>query len=507
MNEIVKVTKSDGTEERFDLEKIHKVLEWAVENITGVSISDIEMKAKFDLIDGVATKDIHQSLINAARDLVSETSPNYQFVASRLLLFKMRKQIYGSYTPWSLRYQLNYGVLNNKYTEKLLEVYTDSDLVELNDYIKHERDDKISYAGMKEFCDKYLVQDRKDGTLYETPQMCYMVQAMANYCKVHGQERRLELIKADYDAVSTFKVSLPTPIMAGLRTPVKQFSSCVVIDVDDTVDSIATTGSAINKYVARKAGIGINLGGIRPEHAKIRDGDAYHTGITPIARKMQADVKSFSQGGVRGGAATVFFPIWHLEIENILHLKNEKGTEFNRVRQLDYGIQFNTLLHKRLLSGGNISLFAPNEVPDLYDAFFADQEKFEELYLHYESICNTLNQYASIPAAKLYSTFQSERAETGRYYWMNVDHANVYGKFKPDVAPIKQSNLCLEITLPTRPLQYDRDPNGWIALCTLGAINMGEVKKLSDLESLCYTLVNKLDEIFENKINFFLKNF
>ena len=498
MTKNIMVVKSNGKKEIFDLEKVHKVLMWAIKGITGVSISDIEMKSSFDIIDGITTKDIHDSLITAAASLISEETPNYQYVAARLALFKLRKEVYGHYEPISLLEQIKKCVDRNVYTKDLLSLYTEEEINYLDSKIVHDRDYTLTFASIKEFMGKYLVQNRKTKTMYETPQMTYMVQAMANYSLLDiPSEEKMKLIISDYDTVSNFKVSLPTPIMAGLRTPVKQFSSCVLIECDDTVDSIAATGSAINKYVSKKAGIGVNLGKIRAEHAEIRGGDAYHTGITPIARKMQSDVKSFSQGGVRGGAATAFFPLWHLEIEQVLSLKNEKGTEDTRVRRLDYGIHFNTFLHKRLLTGKNISLFNPSEVPDLYDAFFEDQDKFAELYEKYEANSSKLKQYKSIPAGELYTHWQTERAETGRYYWTNIDHINVYGRFKPEVAPVRQSNLCLEITLPTRPLQYDRDPDGWIALCTLLAVNMGEVKELSDLEQICSVAVRKLDTLLD----------
>ncbi len=500
MTKNIMVVKSNGKKEIFDLEKVHKVLMWAIKGITGVSISDIEMKSSFDIVDGITTKDIHDSLISAAANLITEETPNYQYVAARLALFKLRKDVYGQFEPKPLLEHIESCVSNKSYSDDLLKVYTKEDIEYLNSKIDHNRDYNLTYAAIKEFITKYLVQNRKTKTVYESPQMCYMIQAMATYSELDiSKEERLKLIVDDYDTVSLFKISLPTPIMAGLRTPVKQYSSCVLIECDDTVDSIAATGSAINKYVAKKAGIGVNLGRLRAEGAEIRGGDTYHTGITPIARKMQADVKSFSQGGVRGGAATAFFPLWHLEIEQILSLKNEKGTEDNRVRRLDYGIHFNTFLHKRLLAGQNISLFSPNEVPDLYNAFFENQEEFERLYLKYESmgVNNELKQYKSIPASELYTHWQTERAETGRYYWTNIDHINVYGKFKPEVAPVRQSNLCLEITLPTRPLQFDRDPDGWIALCTLSAVNMGEVKDLSDLEEICAVAVRKLDTLLD----------
>lgn len=436
------IIKNNGEKEKFDLNKIHKILGWASEGLNGVSISDVEMKASFKMQENTTTNEIHDALIKSASELISEETPNYQYLAANLAIIKLRKNVFGCNTPWTIKEQLEHGNKLNCYTDRLLEEYSDVELEVLESVIDHSRDFKLTFVSISEFINKYLAQNRQSKVMYETPQFTYMLQAMTTYLDVEDSKERLKLVINDYTATSKHDISLPTPIMAGLRTKVLQFSSCVLLDMGDSVDSISATGAAINKYVARKAGIGVNMSSIRAVNSEIRGGDAYHTGVTPLVKKVQADVKSFSQGGVRGGAATVFFPFWHFEIEDILSLKNEKGTEDNRARRLDYGINFNTFLYKRLLSGGKITLFNPNEVKDLHEAFYADQEKFEKLYVKYEKDKN-LKQKKVVDAGTLFTHYQQERAETGRIYWTNVDHMNEYGNFKPELAPIKQSNLCV----------------------------------------------------------------
>jgi ribonucleoside-diphosphate reductase alpha chain len=345
---------------------------------------------------------------------------------------------------------------------------------------------------MEQFRGKYLVQNRVTGTIYETPQMAYMLIAATLFSN-YDKEERLKWVKDYYDAISTFDISLPTPVMAGVRTPQRQFSSCVLIETDDSLDSINATSSSIVKYVSQKAGIGVGAGSIRAINSPIRNGDASHTGVIPFYKMFQAAVKSCSQGGVRGGAATLYYPLWHLEVEDLLVLKNNKGTEDNRVRHMDYGVQFNKLMYERLMTGGNITLFSPNDVPGLYESFFNDQDKFRELYEQAER--KTSIRKKSVPAIELFSSFMNERKNTGRIYLQNVDHANDHSSFDSKVAPVKQSNLCCEITLPTKPLTSVFDEEGEIALCTLSAINWGNIRSPEDFEKPCELAVRGLDAL------------
>lgn len=489
----INVTKRDGSLQPFNLEKVHKVLEWAVEGISGVSMSEIELKSNIQLFDKIAAYDIHELLIKSAAELISEQTPNYQFVAARLVSYKLRKEVYGDYQPWTLRQLIVENVSRGVYDGEIMEKYTADEIDELGNYIKHERDDTFTYAGMEQFRGKYLVQDRRTKTPFETPQMLYMMIAatlFANY-----EENRIKYVKDYYDAISQFYISLPTPIMAGVRTPTRQFSSCVLIESGDSLDSINATSTSIVKYISKKAGIGVGAGSIRALGAKIGDGSVVHTGLIPFLKYFQSAVKSCSQGGVRGGAATVYLPIWHYEFEDLIVLKNNKGTEETRVRHMDYAFQFNKLMYERLLEGGNITFFDPNDVPGLYDAFFADQDKFKELYEKYERAHSVRKK--SLPAMEVFSMFLQERKDTGRIYMMNVDHANEHGAFDPKVAPIKMSNLCCEIDLPTTPLESYDDPNGEISLCTLSAINWGLINEPSEFEKYCTLSVRALDQLLD----------
>ena len=489
----INVTKRDGTLQPFNLEKVHKVLEWAVEGISGVSMSEIELKSNIQLFDKIAAYDIHELLIKSAAELISEHTPNYQFVAARLISYKLRKEVYGDFTPWSLRQLIVENVSRGVYDGEIMEKYTADEIDELDKYIKHDRDDTFTYAGMEQFRGKYLVQDRRTKTPYETPQMLYMMIAatlFSNYT-----ENRLKYVKDYYDAISQFYISLPTPIMAGVRTPTRQFSSCVLIESGDSLDSINSTSTSIVKYISKKAGIGIGAGSIRALGAKIGDGSVVHTGLIPFLKYFQSAVKSCSQGGVRGGAATVYLPVWHYEFEDLIVLKNNKGTEETRVRHMDYAFQFNKLMYERLLEGGNITFFDPNDVPGLYDAFFADQDKFKELYEKYERAHSVRKK--SLPAMEVFSMFLQERKDTGRIYMMNVDHANDHGAFDPKVAPIKMSNLCCEIDLPTTPLESYDDTNGEISLCTLSAINWGLINEPAEFEKYCNLAVRALDQLLD----------
>ena len=490
----INVTKRDGTQQEFDLEKVHKVLEWACEDITGVSISEIELKANIQLYDKIPAYDIHELLIKSAAELISDHTPNYQFVAARLINYKLRKEVYGDYEPWPLAQLIIENVSRNVYDGAIMQNYNRDEIDELDKYIKHERDDTFTYVGMEQFRGKYLVQDRKNKIHYETPQMLYMM-VSATLFSNYPKETRLKYVKDYYDAISQFYISLPTPIMAGVRTPTRQFSSCVLIESGDSLDSINATATSIVKYISKKAGIGIGAGSIRAEGAKVGDGSVVHTGLIPFLKYFQAAVKSCSQGGVRGGAATVYIPVWHYEFEDLVVLKNNKGTEENRVRHMDYAFQFNKLMYQRLLEGGNITFFDPNDVPGLYDAFFTDQDKFQELYEKYERAHSIRKK--SLPALEVFSQFLTERKDTGRIYLMNVDHANDHGAFLPDRAPIKMSNLCCEIDLPTMPLDSSDENVGEISLCTLSAINWGLINETKDFEKYCNLAVRALDELLD----------
>ena len=494
MNKIIKVTKRDGRLEPFDLDKVHKVLEWATNGVSGVSISEIELKANLQLYDGIKAYDIHELLIKSAAELISDATPNYQYVAARLVNYKLRKEVYGQYEPWLLSHLIEKNIERGVYDAEILEKYSNEELDRLDNYIKHDRDDLFTYVGMEQFRGKYLVQDRSTKTIYETPQMLYMMIGATLFAD-YPEESRIKWVKEFYDAVSQFYVSLPTPIMAGVRTPTRQFSSCVLVESGDSLDSINSTATSIVRYISKKAGIGVGAGSIRAIGSRIGDGSVVHTGLIPFLKYFQSAVKSCSQGGVRGGAATVYLPIWHLEFEELVVLKNNKGTEENRVRHMDYAFQFNKTMYERLLTGGNITLFSPNDVPDLFDAFYSDQSKFKELYEKYEADPSIRKK--EMTAMEVFSQFISERKDTGRIYLMNVDHANEHGAFLPEVAPIRQSNLCCEIDLPTKPLSSADDAEGEISLCTLSAINWGMINDPSEFERYCTITVRALDALLD----------
>ena len=490
----IKVTKRDGRLEDINLDKIHRVVTWAAEGLQNVSVSQVELKSHIQFYNGIRTDDIHETIIKAAADLISQDTPDYQYLAARLAIFHLRKIAYGEFEPPHLYDHVKKLTEAGKYDRHIIEDYSREEFDELNAYIDHSRDMTFSYAAVKQLEGKYLVQNRVTRQIYETPQFLYILVAMCLFSK-YPKETRLDYVKRFYDAVSTFKVSLPTPIMSGVRTPTRQFSSCVLIECDDSLDSINATTSAIVKYVSQRAGIGINAGRIRGLGSEIRGGEAQHTGCIPFFKMFQAAVKSCSQGGVRGGAATLFYPLWHIEAESLLVLKNNRGVEDNRIRQLDYGVQINRLLYTRLIKGGNITLFSPNEVPGLYDAFFADQDEFERLYTQYEQDPNIRKH--TLPATELFSTLMQERAGTGRIYIQNVDHCNTHSPFDPRVAPVHQSNLCMEIALPTKPLDNINDAEGEIALCTLSAFNLGALNNLDELEELADLTVRALDALLD----------
>jgi ribonucleoside-diphosphate reductase alpha chain len=492
----INVVKRDGTKEPLDIEKFHKVVSWACEGITGVSESEIEIKSHIQFYNNILSSDIQETLIKAAADLISEEYPNYQFVAGRLINYHLRKEVYGGFEPIpnGLYQHIKDAIKAGYYDTQLLELFDEEEYKQLERMIVHSRDDDLTYAAMEQWRGKYLVKNRATGKFYETPQVAYILIA-ASLFSSYPKDERMKWIKEYYDAISQFYISLPTPIMAGVRTGQRQFSSCVLIETDDSLDSINATSSSIVKYVSQKAGIGIGAGSIRAINSAIRNGDATHTGVIPFYKLFQSSVKSCSQGGVRGGAATLYYPIWHLEVEDLLVLKNNKGTEDNRVRHLDYGVQFNKVMYERLLNGGDITLFSPHDVPELYESFFTDTDKFRELYEACER--KTSIRKKTIKASDLFSAFMQERKDTGRIYLMNVDHANDHGAFIKAAAPIRQSNLCCEINLPTKPLKHVFDEEGEISLCTLSAINWGLIKKPEDFERPCTLAVRALDALLD----------
>ncbi|MFJ5387942.1 class 1a ribonucleoside-diphosphate reductase subunit alpha [Pectobacterium sp. CHL-2024] len=494
MNQSLLVTKRDGSKEKINLDKIHRVITWAAEGLHNVSVSQVELRSHIQFYDSIKTSDIHETIIKAAADLISRESPDYQYLAARLAIFHLRKKAYGQFEPPALLTHVTKMVELGKYDKHLLEDYSPEEFAQMDAFIDHWRDMNFSYAAVKQLEGKYLVQNRVTGDIYESAQFLYILVAACLFSG-YPRETRLDYVKRFYDAISTFKISLPTPIMAGVRTPTRQFSSCVLIECGDSLDSINATSSAIVKYVSQRAGIGINAGRIRALGSPIRGGEAFHTGCIPFYKHFQTAVKSCSQGGVRGGAATLFYPLWHLEVESLLVLKNNRGVEGNRVRHLDYGVQLNKLMYQRLVKGEDITLFSPSDVPGLYDAFFADQDEFERLYVQYEQDDSIRKQ--RIKAVELFSLMMQERASTGRIYIQNVDHCNTHSPFDAQIAPVRQSNLCLEIALPTKPLNDVNDENGEIALCTLSAFNLGAINSLNDLEELATLAVRALDALLD----------
>ncbi|CAI0913108.1 class 1a ribonucleoside-diphosphate reductase subunit alpha [Serratia quinivorans] len=494
MNQSLLVTKRDGRKERINLDKIHRVIDWAAEGLNNVSVSQVELRSHIQFYDGIKTADIHETIIKAAADLISRDAPDYQYLAARLAIFHLRKKAYGQFEPPKLLAHVTRMVEMGKYDKHLLEDYSSEEFEQMDSFIDHWRDMNFSYAAVKQLEGKYLVQNRVSGEIYESAQFLYILVAACLFSN-YPRDTRLDYVKRFYDAISTFKISLPTPIMSGVRTPTRQFSSCVLIECGDSLDSINATSSAIVKYVSQRAGIGINAGRIRALGSPIRGGEAFHTGCIPFYKHFQTAVKSCSQGGVRGGAATLFYPMWHLEVESLLVLKNNRGVEGNRVRHMDYGVQLNRLMYQRLIKGQDITLFSPSDVPGLYDAFFADQDEFERLYTQYEQD-DSIRQ-KRVKAVELFSLMMQERASTGRIYIQNVDHCNTHSPFDPQIAPVRQSNLCLEIALPTKPLDDVNDENGEIALCTLSAFNLGAIESLDDLEELATLAVRALDALLD----------
>ena len=490
MSNGTKVVKRNGKTEPLDLNKLHVMVEEACNDLANVSASQVEMQSGIQFYDGITTAEIQEILIRSASDLIDLEHPNYQFVAARLLLFALRKQLFGRiYEYPTIKQHIERCVDRGVYDSEILSMYSDEEFDKLESFIDHSRDYFFTYAGLRQVVDKYLVQDRSTGALYETPQFMYILIAATIFSK-YPKETRLDYVRKYYDAISKHKINIPTPIMAGVRTPLRQYASCVLVDVDDTLDSIGSSDLAIMRYVAQRAGIGINAGRIRGINAKIRGGEVQHTGVVPFLKKFEATVRCCTQNGIRGGSATVHFPIWHQEISDILVLKNNKGTEDNRVRKLDYSIQISKIFYERFIQNGEITLFSPHDVPGLYDAFGTN--RFDNLYVGYERDLSVPRK--TIGAQELFLDLLKERAETGRLYIMNIDHCNSHSSFMDKV---EMSNLCQEITLPTKPIQHIDDPDGEIALCILSAINIGKIKSNEDLEVLCDLAIRSLDELID----------
>ena len=490
MSNGTKVKKRDGSIEPLNLEKMHIMCEEACKNLAGVSASQVEIQSGIQFYDGITTAEIQEILIRSASDLISLDNPNYQYVAARLLLYSLRKSLYGR--MWELPHLMDHikdCIDKDVYDADILVKYCEEEIEILNGIIDHGRDFLFTYAGLRQVADKYLVQDRSSGKVYETPQFMYLLIAMTIFAD-YPKKTRLDYVTRYYTAISKHRINIPTPIMGGVRTPLRQFASCVLVDADDTLDSIFSSDMAIGKYVAQRAGIGINAGRIRGINSKIRGGEVQHTGVVPFLKKFESTVRCCTQNGIRGGSATVHFPIWHKEIQDIIVLKNNKGTEDNRVRKLDYSIQLSKLFYERFIANEKITLFSPHDVPGLYDSF--GTEFFDELYVRYEN--NESIPKTRIDAQELILNILKERAETGRMYLMNIDHCNSHSSF---LDKVNMSNLCQEITLPTKPIQHIDDPDGEIALCILSAINVGKINRLDELEDLCDLSVRGLEELID----------
>ena len=490
MSNGTKVKKRDGSIEPLNLEKMHIMCEEACKNLAGVSASQVEIQSGIQFYDGISTAEIQEILIRSASDLISLDNPNYQYVAARLLLYSLRKSLYGRL--WEIPHLMDHiqeCIKKDVYDADILVKYCEEEIELLNGIIDHGRDFLFTYAGLRQVADKYLVQDRSSGKVYETPQFMYLLIAMTIFAD-YPKKTRLDYVTRYYTAISKHRINIPTPIMGGVRTPLRQFASCVLVDADDTLDSIFSSDMAIGKYVAQRAGIGINAGRIRGINSKIRGGEVQHTGVVPFLKKFESTVRCCTQNGIRGGSATVHFPIWHKEIQDIIVLKNNKGTEDNRVRKLDYSIQLSKLFYERFITNEKITLFSPHDVPGLYDSF--GTEFFDELYVRYEN--NESIPKTRIDAQELILDLLKERAETGRMYLMNIDHCNSHSSF---LDKVNMSNLCQEITLPTKPIQHIDDPDGEIALCILSAINVGKINRLEELEDLCDLSVRGLEELID----------
>ena len=488
----INIIKRDGTSMPLDLKKIHDMVEWACNGYTNVSVSDIEINSKIQFYDGITTSEIQKIMIKSAADLISEEKPNYQYVAARLLLSDLYKKVFKQNRPIPFEFFVRTNIFRKVYDSSLLDAYTQRDLVYFGKKLRHERDYMFTYAGLRQMVDKYLLQDRNTSEIYETPQEAFMLIAMFMFQNYEPKKRRKYVLDL-YEAVSTFKISLPTPIMSGVRTPLRQFSSCCLIDVGDSLDSILQSNTAVGNYIASRAGIGLNFGRIRGLGANIRNGEVIHTGLVPFLKMYEATTKGFTQNAIRGGSSTSTLPFFHWEIESFIQLKNNKGNDENRVRRMDYSVALNKLFRERVRLNQDITLFSMEEVKDLYDAFYGDDvKKFEMLYNMYEQ--NPKIRSKKINARDFYLSLLKERYETGRIYILNADHVNTHSSFKDH---IYMSNLCQEITLPTAPIEDVNKAEGEIAMCILSNINLGKLENMEELDILTELLVRFLDELID----------
>ncbi len=488
------VIKRDGSKEVFNIEKINKIINWAIKDIENVSASQIEINAKLIISNGITSQEIHKVLIESTASLISIEEPNYQWVASKLLNYDLRKRVWGGKNPPKLIDLIHRNIKLGWYDKSILDFYTEKDINKINEFIDHERDFNFTYAGIKQLCDKYLVQNRKTKELFETPQFAYILIA-ATLFRGYDKKIRLEYIKRAYKYFSTHKINLATPVMAGVRTNIKSYSSCCLIDLGDTKESINATNSAVALATASRYGIGVNFGRIRAIGSEIRNGETIHPGVIPFLKITENNVKAWQQAGLRGGSATVTFPIWHYEIEDIIKLKDVGGTSENRIFNLDYSISISKLFYDRFLKDGNITLFSPHEVPDLYESF--GLKTFDDLYLKYEKN-DKLKIKKIIKARDFFVELTKQRLETGRIYILNIDNVNDHCSWDSDICKsIKIGNLCQEVVQPLVVMQDLHDLNAEIGVCILSAVNWLEIKSEQEHEKVCDIIVRMLDELID----------
>jgi len=486
----MKVRKRNGDLEGFNIEKINKIISWATEGIADVSLSEVEINAKLNIKENITTKEIHQVLIESAANLISLEKPNYQYVASRLLNYQLRKDVWGGKHAPRLLDVIQNGVKAKIYDPIILEKYTEDEINKLGEFIDHERDFLFTYAGIKQLCDKYLIKNRVTDVIYETPQFAYVLIAAYAFIN-YSRDTRQDYVRRFYNAVSKHKINLPTPIMAGVRTNSKSYASCCLIGVDDNKESITGSGTAISIATASRCGIGIDMSRIRGIGAPVRGGEVVHTGVIPFLKIYEASVKAWQQNGLRGGSATTNVQWWHYEIEDIVVLKNNAGTDDNRVRKLDYTVGMSKMFYDRVIKNEDVTLFSPHEVPHLFEAW--GTPKFNKVYEECEED-RKIKMKKRISARKLFSLIVKERVETGRIYFLNVDTANEHGAWLDKVT---MSNLCTEVIHPTIPLKDFNDPDAEIGMCILSAINMLEIHNWKELEKTCDLVVRFLDEIID----------
>lgn len=495
MNKEIFIKKRGGALEKFSADKINKVLQWATEGIKNVSFEEVAMNAHLSFFDGMTSDNIHVALIEAAAQQISVEKPNYQYVASRLLNYQLRKRVWGGKNPPKLYDLVKTNIEKFVYDEQILEWYSKKDFDKLDEYLKHDRDLDFSYAGIKQLCDKYLIQNRSTKEIYETPQFAYMLIAMTFF--KNYKENRLDYVKKAYNYFSKHKINLPTPIMAGVRSVMKSYASCSLFTVDDTLKSIFSNNSAVGYATASRYGIGLNLSRLRATNAPIRNGEVIHTGPIPFAKAFESTVKSCHQNGIRGGSATVNFAWFHYDIMDILVLKNNAGTDDNRVRKLDYCIGLDKLIFERFIENKDVTLFSYHECQSLWNRFGYDD--FKEKYEKAENNKN-IKFKKKVKARDLLMLLAKERLETGRIYTMFVDHANSHGSWLDQV---DTSNLCLEVNHPLIPINDVNDPNGEIGVCILAAVNWLEITSDDEMKSVCDVIVRMLDSLIEHQ-NYFV---